>query len=270
MSYINDFRIETDGDINEKLGWNLFIKEKFQNYDIFWANFIAPNTRRLEKPPDIWFKDGTSDEIRIICMLHYGIFMHFLFIYKNFNNMNDIDMFRYSYIKLSSIIDLTEEFLVKFLIHIKKIDPIEIIETFEGKQFGLSRVQLTKQFNKKNNLSIPLMSRFEIIEKHYNLNILKIFKKHSGGIRGYRNILIHSWPMFQINNKVPKKEIVLDIEYRDWTKIVNKLKSREESIRLLNAEFIEMDKLIIKDTEEIISFINAIWEFVISDLKSFK
>lgn len=268
--YNNEFRIASDGDGFEKVGWDLFVEKKFPNYDVFWANFVAPNTRRFETPADIWFKDSTPNEVRVLSMLHYGIFMHFFFIYANTQNMNDIELFRYSYIKLSSIIDLTEEFLVKFLIFIKKIDTNELIGLYKNKSFKLPRNEILKQFNKKNSLTIPIISRIELIKKIYSSDKIQRFEKCSTGIKGYRNILIHSWPLFQISNKVPKKETVLDIDFRDWTKIVNKLNNPQERDRLITSDFIDMNKLLLEDAEMIIECINGIWEQVISDLGKFR
>jgi hypothetical protein len=267
MTYNNKFRIVQDGDSFEKIGWNLFVEKKFPNYDVFWANFIAPNTRC---PVDIWFKDNTPNDVRVISMLHYGIFMHFLFIYKNFNNSDDIELFRYSYIKLSSIIDLTEEFLIKFLLYIKKIEPNELIVLFENKKFNLTHREILKQFNRKSSLSIPVISRLNLIKKIYNFNQILLFEKYSTEIKSYRNILIHSWPLFQISpNKVPKKETVNNIDFRDWTKIINKLNDPQEKNILINKDFIDMNKLITEDTDIIIKCINSIWEQVTIDLNTF-
>lgn len=261
VKYINDFRIATDGDDFEKIGWRLFVEKKFPNYDIFWANFIAPNTRR---PIDIWFKDNTPDDVRILSMLHYGIFTHFYYIYSNLHSMNDIEIFRHSYIKLASIIDLAEEFLVKFLIHLKKINVERLVDEYENKNFTLTREEIKKQFIKTNNITKPILSRIELIKKFYNS---VPFEKYSTGIKSYRNILIHSWPLFQIQpNKVPKKATVLNINYRDWTKIVNKLNNLHERDRLLNADFIGMHELIREDSDTIIKLLNELWESVLFDL----
>src|SRR3989344_5878181 len=146
MKYNNNFRIASDGDSFEKTGWKLFLENKFPNYDVFWANFIAPRTRR---PVDIWFKDNTPYDVRVLSMLHYGIFMHFFFIYNNLTNMNNVETFRYSYAKLASIIDLTEEFLIKFFIYVKKLELNELVDQFEDKKYVLTRKQILKQLNKK-------------------------------------------------------------------------------------------------------------------------
>ncbi|MFZ2024939.1 MAG: hypothetical protein WAV51_01475 [Microgenomates group bacterium] len=269
MDYKNSFRISINGDTSEHLGWELFVKNKFPNYDIFWANFIAPNTRR---PIDIWFKDETPNEVRILSMLHYGIFTNFFYIYNNLQLITNFDKFTYSYIKLSSILDLTEEFLLRFYIYTKKLDTNKIVEEYGDKNYIFKKNNLEKQLEKACNLSIPIKNKLELMKNIFSdQTLLSSFKQYANSIRSYRNILIHSWPLFVIDtNKIPKKELVLSIEYRDWTVIVNKLRDSTNNRRFIDTSFIDMKQFMYEDTEEVINVINKLWLIILNDLNTFE
>lgn len=266
MDYKNNFRIQTHGDGFEKTGWNLFVKDKFPNYDVFWANFIAPNTRR---PADIWFKDSADEEIRILSMLHYGIFQHFLFIYKNIGNANKNDVFNYSYVRLSSICDICEEFLFRVLLYTKQLDPLQLVEDSIKADLTIKKGRIKRAIENGQNYSLSLFKRIEILKSSYQSAHLNSFEKLSSDIRMYRNILIHSWPLFQIGNLVPKKIVVLNKEFRDWTKIINILKNSTEGNEYTQKNFIEMKEFLNTDTEKLITLINEMWHQVISLMNNF-
>lgn len=266
MKYKNDFRIENDGDSLEKISWSLFVRDKFPNYDVFWANYIAPNTRR---PVDIWFKDDVDEDIRILSMLHYGIFKHFLFIYQNIVNSNNRDLFDCLYIHLSSICDLSEELLLRVLLYTHKVDKTKLMDDVNNNKFKIDKAKVRKAINKGQNYSIKVFSRISVLKKFYDSTLITRFEKISSEIRTYRNLLIHSWPLFQIDVLVPKKEIVINQDFRDWTKIVNMLNNVHLRENYIKANFIQMGIMLINDTEELIAIINKVWDRTIDLMNEF-
>ena len=53
------FKLQTDVDVLEKIGWELFVQKRFPNYALLWQKFVAPRTNR---PKDIWAKANIIDE----------------------------------------------------------------------------------------------------------------------------------------------------------------------------------------------------------------
>ena len=70
-----DYRLRIDGDASEKEGWDLFVQNRFSNYELFWKEFVVPITNR---PKAITFKENTVSEKKELSSLHYTIFTHLL------------------------------------------------------------------------------------------------------------------------------------------------------------------------------------------------
>jgi len=287
-----EYRLKIDGDDFEKEGWNLFAQDKFPHYEIFWQTFVVPKTNR---PKNIGLKKGTLIEERKIAMLHYAIFKHFFTIYRNIPQFNKLDLtskrevFESLYGRLSSIIDLTLEFLLRFdVIYKNKRSTKKLIyeslkdlnverdEINNGKSLKISVVlkkskkdfekALKKDFEKGKDSGVTLISKREILEKKYdNTNkepIFKTFNTLSGEIKEYRNKIVHSWPMFQIDSKIPKQEFVNNWEYLDWTKIADKLETNKRE-EIINKHFIDMLELLMNSTDNLIKLMDDIWETIV-------
>jgi hypothetical protein len=257
---MTDYRLKIDGDFFEKKGWDLFVQNKFPNYEIFWINHIVPKTNR---PKDIWFKVEVPDDFRIISNLHYGIFKHFLYVYENISHTQDFEMFTNLLIRLSSISDLTEEFIFRLLQWNKKIPSNEsICSEFRTKSFTFEEKVANKMLSKGANYGIPVINKstyiMQILPKYKEL---KIHTDES--IKAYRNILIHSWSLFRIDTRVPKLEKIRDFEYRDWGKIIEKLKDDKQRDTIINEYYVESRDLFVFLLEKQITLMNTLWDEII-------
>ena len=260
------------GDKIEKLGWPLFGRDKFSNYEAFWQNFVVPRTNRNQ---DIHFASDTAQKDREIASIHYAIFHSFYAIYdwldSKVQSVEDEDKsFEYSSMKLSNVCDLVEELLFKLLIVTGKLD-----ESDQLVQAALQEPALNKKIAELNKLtpeklmkdlqlsgtsSIRIINRTGIISKKFNL---ESYLSQSGGIRAYRNVIVHSWQSFKIDNKVPKVSYVK--KYQDWLSVTDVVKSNDTQakMKMVDDEFVPMRTLIAEQADKLILVINKLWAEVI-------
>lgn len=257
------YTIKSHGDKIEQLGWPIFGKDKFPNYEIFWQDFVTPITNRSSDINDLHYNSGSTIEEREISSIHYAIFHNFYFIYSGLNSRINREFFDFSFIKLANTCDLVEEFLLKLMIFRNQIDSkneIIIKSISELKMPKLSPEQALKELCKRGSYAIPVIDRLTILKNYFDL---EEYAKLSSSIRHYRNIIAHSWQSFQVDDKVPRVEYVK--EYKDWLKVTNVVKSKNENVRnkMINDHFIEMSELIKSETNRLIEIINKLWEEVI-------
>lgn len=233
------YKLENDGDPLEQKSWYLFIKDKFPNYEKFWQRYVVPKTNR---PEDIFLKAeySNNENVVFITQIHYSIIQHFFSIYKTCDEkILDFLTFEYLYPKLTTIFDLTEDLLFRFIIELNIIN----IHSFVDNNGNL--ISRKEEILKSNIDS-------ENIKEIYTL--IKSIKK-------YRNIIIHSWNVFYLFDAtykllyVPKKEKLNNL--RNWTEISNKLRNNDEEFK--NSFFINARQLLLKDTDDLIRLLNLIW-----------
>src|SRR5665213_3627288 len=204
---------EEGGDKIERLGWPVFGRDKFPNYEVFWQHFVVPSTNRNQ---NIHFASDTDQKDREIASIHYAIFHSFYLIYawlgSQARSVEEEDKsFEYSSMKLSNVCDLVEELLFKLLIVTGKLDENDPLIQVAFQEPALNKKvaeikKLTPAKAMKDLLlsgtnTIRIINRTNIISKKLNL---KPYLSESGGIRAYRNVIVHSWQSFKIDNKVPK------------------------------------------------------------------
>jgi hypothetical protein len=203
--YMIDSPINYGGDIIEREGWELFGRKKLPNYESYWVKFVVPNT---DRPHSINPKPGYNEDVQEISQLSYAVFKCFNYIYKNIGILRDIDDFESCYIQLGKITDLIEQFLLKFLIYKKKVtyediqkqivEKLSVPETI-NKKISNTKNDIIDNLEKGRNISFWIFSKSEIIKDFYKVDD-KLFQQ----IRNYRNIIIHSCPLFQYaGTKVP-------------------------------------------------------------------
>jgi len=151
-----EYRLVIDGDDMEKVAWGLFVQSKFPNYEIFWQKFVVPRTKR-SSGQGIMASKGIPSEEKIISMLHYSILNNMYLYYAYFNQINDVingaNVFEFLYIKLSSIIDMTEEFLYRYLVFLGKVNKTKIHEQNADKSIKYNIKEATKYLEKGQNYS---------------------------------------------------------------------------------------------------------------------
>ncbi len=256
------------GDKIEKLGWPLFGKDKFPNYEVFWQNFVVPRTNRNQ---DIHIASDTAQKDREIASIHYAIFHSFYVIYywlaSKVQSVEDEDkFFEYSSMKLSNVCDLVEELLFKLLIATGNLDENDLLiqSAFQKPALNKKIAEIKKLTPEKvmNDLqlsgtsSIRITNRTNIISKKFSL---KPYLSQSGGIRAYRNVIVHSWQSFKIDNNVPKISYVK--KYQDWLLVTDMVKSNDTQakLKMVEDEFIPMRTLIAEQADKLIAVVNELW-----------
>jgi len=234
------YTLKEDGDDIEKKSWDLFAKNKFPNYEIFWVTYVVPKTNR---PDNLFLKAeySNNENVVFITQIHYSIIQHLSSIYDTCENkILDFSSFEYLYPKLSTIFDLTEDLLFRYLIELKTIN----LQSFLDKN---GNIKSRKEDILKANIS------GENIKELYSL--IQDIKK-------YRNKITHSWVNFHIFDKtykqlsVPRKERLNDL--RNWTEIYNKLVIDNDQNYKVSL-FIDARELLLEDTNKLVNLLNLVW-----------
>lgn len=262
-----EYRLKIDGDPIEKESWDLFVQTKFSNYEIFWQKFVVPRTNR---PYNLYLKkEFLSEEHEneaLITQIHYSILLHFYYIYKNINRCEDDFIFDNLITRLSSITDLTEEFLFRYLIFLGKIDITKLVKNFDNsKKLEVCIKDATKNLKNGMNYSIPIFKKEKILlEKFKTENVKELFKLINE-IRSYRNKVVHSWVIFKINNKVPSREFLINPslqKYQIWSHlyyVINYNSETPEAEKIIN-NYIDKRELVFYYYNELLNKINLVWK----------
>lgn len=265
-----EYRLKIDGDPIEKESWDLFVQTKFSNYEIFWQKFVVPRTNR---PDNLYLKQEFLSEEHeneaLITQIHYSILLHFYYIYKNINRCEDDFIFDNLITRLSSITDLVEEFLFRYLIYLGKIDITKLVKNFDNSKLEVSIKDATKNLKKGMNYSLPIFDKQSILKKEFNSKNYVTLMQLVTEIRSYRNKVVHSWISFRIDNKVPSRLFLVDSKFKKysvWTNVygvlVYKIGPSEDKQRIID-NYIEKDKLILEYMGELITLINLVWKDVV-------
>ena len=274
-----DYTLEKNGSNIEKKSLKLFIKKHFPNYEDFWIRFVVPRTNR---PKDIGMKDGLELIEQKLISFQYSIIHNLYYVAIRLQDTNNLDRetFEICYVRLSSAIDSCESFLFWFLILDDCKNPKEevidkvILSTIqqlfnaENKKNEIDKINhdlskyVLSKFNNDRAPPFNLINKQDIIlhfaEKKKIENNIKKFYKFIEDIRKYRNIIIHSWPLMEINNKFPKRKFVLSL--KDWLEIDQKLRNNEKKIL---DKFDDMKNIISSDFIDFLVLINNIWEKIV-------
>lgn len=245
----------------------LFLENHFPNYTKFWKLYVVPRTNR---PENIRIKKDTPYIERVIMMLHYSILRNLVFVKRGMNNLVDNRIFENSYIRLSSATDVCEEFLFWFIIWVKNetIDNIVKKNPKFLKKCAIEKENAIKRLNNGINYSIPILSKKEILKDLTNKDFGKEFFVCINEIRQYRNILVHSWPTFRINNLYPKREFVK--EFRDWVEIESALEDEKTRQNVIETKFKKMNEILSSDFDKFVQLVNVLWESILKMLENKK
>lgn len=252
------------GDKYEKLGWPIFGKAKFPNYETFWASFVVPLTNR---PDNIHFKKSSDIKERELAGIHYSIYYYFYKIYEALKNEIDEDAFDLSLIRLSNICDLTEEFLYKLFSYKEIFDSKFVNDMSRETRDQTGELDVYEKLFERSSVSGVVINRLDVLSKKINLDS---YRKSSEDIRRYRNIIAHSWLSFQLNGMVPKLENVK--KYKDWLLITDIIKSdNEKKKEELLTQYTKTNEQVSELTESLIANLNSIWAEIIKllNLKPF-
>ncbi len=213
--------LEDDGDDFEKLYWNIFIREKFPYYEVYWQNCIVPLT---ERPKSIHIKTnsqlkkiGKSEHDVKLAQLHYTILRGLISVY-NIKVKRDLNMddFIEGFIRFSNTLDSIYEFLER-ICNPNNYDPWRERDSLNAR----------KNWRQNN----PVFNDF------YN----------------YRNHLVHSTLFPNLFNKYPK--IGKESKYLDWRKITR----RKKISKNLMSHFEEYNIILDKVWNKIIKYANREW-----------
>jgi len=254
-------RLKIDGDDLEKVGWDLFIQDKFPNYEKFWQQFVVPRRRK----GSIHHKADLPMIEKEIIMLHYAIFRHLFFIYNNLDSLERLEDFESRYIRLVSVLDIVEEFLIKLLTLSKKLNlSDEFLGKFSKEELHFDTTRAKETIEKGKNYTLPLLSKIEIIKKIVDNERIRDFEKFARKVREYRNQLIHSWPRFHIYTPagilIIRKELVNDKTFREWA---NVLEEMENNPSFVKNNFIPIKGFIQNDADHLCVILNDIWEIAL-------
>ena len=152
------------------------------------------------------------------------------------------------------------------MIYIKKISYEDIVNKFKDKNIEFREEKALERLKEGGNYSIPVINKLNEIKNVYTSNKITDFEGFGNSIKRYRNLIIHSWPSFQIHNKVPKKDYVRT--YQDYEKISN-ITNLDELNKIINDHFIDMQELLAKEVTALTAILNEIWDDVVNDLREF-
>ena len=105
VDIVNNTSYENSGASTE-IAFGRYLQNDFPNSELYWRKFIVPTTNRLfGNKLDTNNRDGISEDLLDIGSFHYTIFDHLFraeesLVFENF------------YVRLGSICDLVEEFLL--------------------------------------------------------------------------------------------------------------------------------------------------------------
>ena len=184
------------------------------------------------------------------------------------NYEKNIDLFYAMYTRLASTLDLMENLILALLIKYKKID--STLDTFLKKTDTItaSFEDAKKSIKKYKSYTIPVIRKIDLICEIFKSNELKNAILEFDSIRHYRNLLIHSWPNFQIDSKLPNRKVDSSINYQDWAEMQNK--THEELKNISETDYIDMMILLKNDTNLITETLNKIWGDLILFIKNEK
>ncbi|MCK9293125.1 hypothetical protein M0P25_03555 [archaeon] len=259
-----EYKLKIDGDSIEKESWDLFIQAKFPNYETFWQNFVVPRTNRPDNfylRQEILFKENEV----FITQIHYSILVQFYYINKYIVHCEDDFVFENLITRLSSITDLTEEFLFRYLIYLRKIDVIKLVKSADNSKLKISVKDAVKSLEDGINYSISVFNKKKILIKVFKKESVKELFKLVDEIRSYRNKVIHSWAIFKINNKVPSKEFLINLKFKKyhiWSYLYYLLNYnfRTPEAKDVIENFKDKSELIIGYHDELLIKINLVWK----------
>ena len=119
------FNLIEDGDYFEKIGYNLFIKQKFPSYESFWKKFVVSLTNRpnnintkSDKDIAILFPGENIEKIQervAIIQLHYSVFRMMLKAYFLLSTTDkDINSIENCFSHLYSALDISAELFARY------------------------------------------------------------------------------------------------------------------------------------------------------------
>ncbi|MHA1265103.1 MAG: hypothetical protein ACTSRS_07675 [Candidatus Helarchaeota archaeon] len=271
------YRLRSDGDVIEREAWGLFLEKHFPNYERFWLYFVVPRTNRDRERSDIRIKDGIEYDDRKIMMLHYSILVHFYYIYKDLKNAYKQESFEHMYIRLSAITDICEEFLLRVLLweckgtfrdSLKTLLGISELEKSMRKR--IKRIEkikegklndILKALDDGRNYAPPIMTKKRILTLLLEMNLSNKLNSSFKLIRDYRNFIVHSWTMFKINHRFPRKEFVS--KTRDWVPIYTELMDESKVRALVETKYADMAEMITTDFYELLNLLNETWKRIL-------
>ncbi|NPV02020.1 MAG: hypothetical protein HPY53_11630 [Brevinematales bacterium] len=187
----HSYTLENDGDILEQQCWKLFLKDQFQNYEIFWIKHIVPLTNR---PKNIHFKtneelekNGKTENDLCIAQLHYTTLRHLYSVFTIIlNDQINLDLLTFGISRIVGAQDTAFELLER----ITNLEDYEQKDPWDEKEGEKARRAW------QNNNQTPLQN-----------------------IRHYRNHLIHGRLSPSYNGLFPSIE--KEKFYIDWRKITD-------------------------------------------------
>jgi hypothetical protein len=274
---VERFSYAKNGDNNERQ-YAHGINEEFPNSEKFWKLFIVPLTKRIESTGDgeaIRVRPEVSDELQELASYHYSIFLNLIYA-KDCLLKRQLGYFENFYTHLSSVFDLTEEFLNQAyslanlssgIIHtpIPKHDKSKFLE--------LAGLFYDKEYDKayEHYFRIGKVTPLRIIKAENSLikyfNDSKEWKRYSSfsiRLKGFRNKVVHNIQQASriIDDKVlvPKTNFISD--YKSWKDVFNASSVDVEK------KFIEKDTQMKENLKELLEILNDLWKKPITDFSS--
>lgn len=261
------YRLKIDGDALEKEAWDLFVQRYFPNYERFWLAFVVPRTCR---PDSIRTRPEIQAPESFLIMLHYTILRNLHFAGLSLNNAYDRQIFEQIYIRLSSAADVCEEFLFRFLLGQKGETIKEFIENNYNEELSApippNLDKAVKKLEKGKDYNLRVIRKRQIIEKLSEKLDLQTFFSFCDSIRGYRNIIVHSWPLFQINQMCLTKEATKNWKYRDWVSVLNILQDATKREEFIQKNYRDMVMMVSEDFSSLVTLINDLWDRVLKKI----
>lgn len=222
------FTLENNGDDLEKKYWNLFIKDIFPNYEIFWQKFVVDLTNRNKDNNDIHLQTsielslkGKTDEDVCLGQLNYTTLQHLSRCYDIINNENvTLDKLMEGFSRLVASHDTAFELLERF--------------TNPGKY---------KAWDWEESKKATKNWRYS---KGQNLRDSEL----------YRNRLMHGMiiPTMIDNNRFTFPKIGTQDKYLDWRNATNK---NLQTISNLTNDFISGNKILSEAWEKTVYYLNT-------------
>lgn len=264
-----------NGGASTEVMYGHYLEKDFPNSELYWKKFIVPTTNRLYgnnhlEKLNTDNREGISADLLDIGSFHYTIFSH---LFQAENNL----IFENFYVRLGSICDLVEEFLLLvYLIKLcctgqqskiwERLTKDEFLE-IAGNWYDKNYLTLYDLYLKKGkHIPIEIPRRNNILKEYYSDDSSwRKYSLFSQGIKTYRNKIIHYYILARLHDQygnwyIPKKEKVN--KYRRWADLQKAI----SGITLIPEDFIEENTQMIGDLDEMKRVLQVLWEKPINDM----
>jgi hypothetical protein len=274
---LSGLHFANDGDAHERKYWVLF-KERFPNCELFWRQFVAPMTRRIECPvddPKRYERRGVSEELWAVGYLQYSLFLHLGYASDHLATPMPSSFCDF-YSHLGSACDLVEDFLLQAYLLVLECRGLRshVLQEMTREQF----LQLAADWydahyaavyqhylSKGKGMPMKMPTRASMVGEYLaGQPAWSDYLRYAQRIREYRNVIIHDVLIGEVIMSggirlVPRKEKI-----QTYRKLSTVFAAAKDPARL-KTDFLVMHEQMLTDFAGLQKHLNALWVKVIAD-----